>query len=782
MEATSLTAGGWPLLSTSFPPVDATKTIQRPGTSIVMFRTAAAIRFVDGLSDIAKQGFFTGNFLAVLGVTSTELFFVSFSDPGTSITEYDARLNLLRSKPEVLRVMPVYAAGFEPADAARFPTDSMKRVDWFSQTSNLWAMRAIRAPLGWGCETGTYSSQSERVKVGLVEWVHDRTHPEFAASTPRLWTPSDAAFPQTIQPLSAAKRDTAFRHAVATGGLLTASGDNNSGMAGVSWRTDLTQYSLRSPQQRPLLPSGLYTFLDEVRRAPPRILNFSINDRADSNMSASDRSDLIDEYRLQFKALLDDVPLSIVVAAGNERARTTVATYVLRPDAGFLRSALLLLRIDPQYSSRIIVVAGTIPGNNFWNTAVLNSTQGSNSFDNATDIAAPAEDVGTIDTVRVGMPVGYYQAFGTSLSAPMVAGAASLLLAMDSTLTPSQVKDYLIRGAQVPRNDSLTGAAVAPSAVNGVPNATIHQLDLYGALTLLSKERAGTPICGYPVLTGGRKVFFLKNGYLNPPTDSFTVPAVGELLWNLSIKQGGRELAVWTYDSLTSRDGSISLRPNGTRIQSFPGVFKRIYLERDIVNLTGVTATRIRPGSPTVAVTLTYADGSPLVAGTWDTSVSPDGRFVTYTAVRPNFGRGLYVKRFSDSGTELIYECMSCHLVQRLAWNHDGRVLLASATIYTSWGAVAEPWSSQLMPYSVSVNAATNAFTAGLIVPVPGRVFGDMTFSGDDAILFAVEGVQGMPGEFVKRPAAAMGSIVGSVARDPYLLSGPQIGNLRAGQ
>jgi hypothetical protein len=150
-----------------------------------MFRTTATLEFVDGVSDAAKQTFFAQNSMSVLGVTSEGVYFVAIPDPGLSITDFDAYFALLAAKPEILRALPAFHTGIKPIMDSRFPADAVARGDWFTQSPFLWAMKAIRAPLAWGCETGTYGSS--QVKVGLLEWAQDPIHPELLASTPAIW-------------------------------------------------------------------------------------------------------------------------------------------------------------------------------------------------------------------------------------------------------------------------------------------------------------------------------------------------------------------------------------------------------------------------------------------------------------------------------------------------------------------------------------------------------------------------------------------------------------------
>jgi len=161
MEATQLTSMGWVLLTSNSPNIDTTKLIERPGTDMVLYRTTLMLRFEDGVSDDVKQSFFTQNGLTVLGVTTSRFFYVTFDDPGTSIAAFDAVQESLRASSLVRLVLEAFhSGGIIPHNAARFPSDSLKRWSWLFSTpgaaDTLWAMRAIRVPQAWGCETGTY--------------------------------------------------------------------------------------------------------------------------------------------------------------------------------------------------------------------------------------------------------------------------------------------------------------------------------------------------------------------------------------------------------------------------------------------------------------------------------------------------------------------------------------------------------------------------------------------------------------------------------------------------
>ena len=80
---------------------------------------------------------------------------------------------------------------------------------------------------------------------------------------------------------------------------------------------------------------------------------------------------------------------------------------------------------------------------------------------------------------RVSPSGEYFRLSGTSMAAPMVAGAAALLLAAEPALTPDQVKFRLLH----------TGSSL-PVLLDGVPQFELPYLDLYASLTAPTTEAA----------------------------------------------------------------------------------------------------------------------------------------------------------------------------------------------------------------------------------------------------------------------------------------------------
>ncbi|MGH3000095.1 MAG: S8 family serine peptidase [Gaiellaceae bacterium] len=117
-------------------------------------------------------------------------------------------------------------------------------------------------------------------------------------------------------------------------------------------------------------------------------------------------------------------------------------------------------------------------------------------------IAAPVPDGSTLATTapdRIVAP-GYMWMSGTSLSAPMVAGAADAILALHPDWTPGQVKGALM---------------VSASALPGIPDwaGGVGELDAAQALTLASAPDADSNLEQYVVSNGSGGLAFDGTGW-----------------------------------------------------------------------------------------------------------------------------------------------------------------------------------------------------------------------------------------------------------------------------
>lgn len=277
--------------------LDSTKLVLLAGPdSAKIYRTDIELRFRPNIPDSTKHAFFVREGLSVLGRHSVRgIFFVRMPDPGTSIEVFQAALDSLRAKPEVQSVMSILWSELRTVRDARYPDDGTgwHRQDWAQTGASTWAMRAIRAPLAWGCENGDHGGAI--IPVGVLEYKHQPLHPEFLASTPLLWEPSNG-LPRLYRAVPAVVADSERTHSTMVTGLITASGNDSGGVAGVMWRTRLDQFAVRTGNNSavPLL-SGFYIIAEAIVNRHPRVLNISVDQALPTGYSQNDQAARIED-------------------------------------------------------------------------------------------------------------------------------------------------------------------------------------------------------------------------------------------------------------------------------------------------------------------------------------------------------------------------------------------------------------------------------------------------------------------------------------------------------
>ncbi len=278
----------------------------------------------------------------------------------------------------------------------------------------LWGLNAIHAPQAWDQTTG-----STNIVVATLDTGVDYTHPDLAAN---IWTnPGETAgngldddgdgYVDDVHGLNTFNHTGDVMdddgHGTHVAGTIGAIGNNNLGVVGVNWNVKILSVKIFTADDSSGTAGAVegyeYLLTLKARGVNIRVVNNSWGGPAPSQA-------LADAMRAAEAA-----GILSVCAAGNDHHN---GDY--RPDfpAG----------VDCE--SLISVAAST-------------SDDGVASFSNygalTVDLAAPGDNV--LSTYRGGH---YIRFSGTSMATPHVSGAAALLLAQDSSLTPAAIKALLM--------------------------------------------------------------------------------------------------------------------------------------------------------------------------------------------------------------------------------------------------------------------------------------------------------------------------------------------------
>ncbi len=616
--------------------------------------------------------------------TPYHYYVIQFPDPGTTYAALDSLAKRLGAEPGVLNVTS-FEYNYTLKLKSRYPLDNglvSSRADWLGAgTQRTAPFLAIRAPMAWGCENGTYGGTLP--KIGVADSYFDVQ-------------PSDLTTTQVFVPGSPTGVDTGFAHTadhgVAVASIIAAEGDNGTQFAGMMWRSDLDLYAQGTHGQIIDDMEFLASVVQYAVQRGVKVLNFS------SGLGQSGDSGTRTLAKKFLAYYLDSGADRLVVIAAGQAATgqtglrltlTQVASSTDSRVSAVDRAAAELLSASG-YKMKILYVAGATT------TGMLDATSNLWTDADSAIIAAPSDLVYGLNSAGWSVPH-----FGTSFAAPFVTGTAAQLWTMDPTLSAAEVVRYLHRGArwQLDPINPYTGDSVAKAQIGSLPGgAKLYMLDAYGALVRLSYERTGTPLCGslvYPEADSSHIQLVIPRMYL----DTLVISSGGyqppqDL--NVSIAQGGRLIAVsnlnvgngpeaWEYRKGTN--GAWS------RTRVISGVQRRTFLERDTAELS-IAGTRTLLGKtyPT-ATTFNFAAWlSGITGGVQWVQYAPDGLHAIVAAKlgsAPCTGNVTFVQAWmvtlsSGSAQPLISWCSPYYQnATDAAWEPSSQRFILSEGLYT---------------------------------------------------------------------------------------------------
>lgn len=254
-----------------------------------------------------------------------------------------------------------------------------------------------------------------------------------------------------------------FGHGTMVAGMLGAQGNNNIGISGVMWHSNLVSLRIDNNVTNLEDPNGLINAINYASSNNIRILNFSGGFYKYGNSN----DEITDSQITSLENALDNYDGLLICAAGNDDT-----------EIGFNNNQV---RIYPQVieCDNIIVVGAS--------NKLNNKTYFSNYSSSYVDVFAPGDELKSTST-SVNGTTGFS---GTSAASPIVAGIAGLLLGVNPNFTTEQIKTIILSTTDYCSslsNYCVTGGKVnAYSALkHALPNVTTNSI--FTSLNCLSSN------------------------------------------------------------------------------------------------------------------------------------------------------------------------------------------------------------------------------------------------------------------------------------------------------
>lgn len=482
-----------------------------------------SVQFDSGATQSEKQAAVAAVGGVVIGghplLYSEGFYYLAVPDSGAG-AQLHAAAATLRALSQVMTAELVYVG----RTGIRRPNDGIgwRAADWTpfdvdSATTN-WAPIELQLPLAWGCETGRST-----VAIDVVDFGFDGSN--YASNV------AGGAGVIGMAPGS---------HGTYVANLLAARGDDSVGTTGVMWRAGL---HLREAGFG--LDTGeLVGYVEAAAAAGHRIINLSWH-LPFLTISATDSvrvRGLLREVVPALKRLRNAGTLPLLVTiAGNSGGEAWYAGYPALVDS---------------FPDHVLVVGGsTRPA-----ASLPRGKHSDSNYGSRVGVYAPHRVTTTDKNDQL------VEVLGTSFAAPQVTGIAGLLLSFDSTLTPSQLKQLIVAGAD--------------SGGRALAGGHGKVADAYRSLRLASNA-PGRPICGLNVepVAGTGNSTWIRIG--RTPAESVAVTYPGSFR-PISVAQGGRTMATTGQWSAATQSTEVFTLVNGqwqSSIQTGPHM--AFFLERD---------------------------------------------------------------------------------------------------------------------------------------------------------------------------------------------------------
>ena len=445
-----------------------------------------------------------------------------------------AALIKLRSLTQVRVAEPIQFSG---GNLGRIPKDG---AGWqngnysysaLDRSGSTWALKAIRAPLAWGCDTGS----STNTKISFAD-------DEFYSLPAEI----SAWYATGVDLWSGNFQNDA--HGTRTSSIAAALGDNSTLMTGVAWRSHLGLYDILFDDDTTLTINHparrIASVVAHAARDGAVAINVSMGirwmqDIGHLPVAGSSDEKVVEVWANELSAVLEALaadnpkraPL-IVVAAANDAVDARWGGFASVKDSRYVATAAV--------RSRVLVVGRSKKASDtYWS---------SSNWGSFVDVVAPAENVPSLNGY------GFLDelATGTSFAAPFATGVAGLLASFDPRLSGDSIALLIKQGA-------LNGGRAVPDG----HGRTQYMLDAYEALKAAG-QRKKAPLCGNRTWGIDNVVATLRAG--NATEALQTYPTSVGPIEHLQVAHGGHWLelndpASGTRNRLTFANGTWTSGP-----------------------------------------------------------------------------------------------------------------------------------------------------------------------------------------------------------------------------
>ena len=365
------------------------------------------------------------------------------------------------------------------AEPNYYDTINAYTSDAYNTDDYQWAVENISLLAAWNQITG-----GSTVTVGVIDTGIDNQHPDL---TDRINTSISKDFYKN-------KEEDDYEepfldtdgHGTHVAGIINAAGNNNIGIAGVCWKSNVQLVSLKVDKYvekeidnviRKVLIFDNQAVLDAISYATEQgidILNYSAGGYSTGTQSYTSFLETRREY-------INSYPGLFVCSAGNDSSNNDVTLHYPSNDSDL---------------NNVISVGASKSDDDKWQNSNYGQETVSIFAPGALILSCYPTDLCDNDCSSTGhVGVGYHKMSGTSMAAPFVTGVAALLLSANPNLTAENLKKIIMSCDD--DVSALSELCVSGGRLNAYKAVTHAHTNRYEQISSFSQHKCICTVCDY---------------------------------------------------------------------------------------------------------------------------------------------------------------------------------------------------------------------------------------------------------------------------------------------